>query len=793
MCAESRTPVARRSARSTGGAVTRAIVLLAVLAGWLAVAAFGGMAQGTLSEVQENDNAAFLPASAESTRADELAREFSESAALPVLVVLEASDGAELTPEQLEAGQAFAEAVPAIDLPGGGALEEFLTAPTVAVPSEDGEAMLVPVSLDADRVNDLVGEERVINLAVEELRSLADDDLVDAGLESWVTGPGGLIADLVAAFGGIDGILLGVALVVVLVILVIVYRSPILPFTVLLTAVFALCAAALVIKPLAGADVLLLNGQSQGILSILVIGAATDYSLLLVSRYREELARHEHPAQAMRAAWRASVEPVLASAGTVIVGLLCLLLSDLGSNASLGPVAAIGIAASVLAALTFLPAVLLIAGRRSRAVFWPRVPRFVPAAATSADDDAAGSGSPVRHGLWDRVAGFVVRRARPVWVVTALVLLVLAAFVPTFRAEGTSETDIYLAETESVAGEEVLAEHFAVGTVQPATIVVAQESAEGVVAAAERVEGVSSASIVTEGATGTPGGGGGMPPEGAEGGTPSEGAPTGAEGGTPPGDAQGGAPAAGGEGGPPADAADAEPVVVDGNVRIDVATDSAAETQEAAETVSALREAVHAVDADALVGGAAAQRLDTQETASQDLRTIIPVVLLAIFVMLALLLRSIVAPLLLLGANLLSFGATMGLAAIVFNHVFRFPGADATVPLYGFVFLVALGIDYSIFLMTRVREESLLHGTREGVRRGLAVTGGVITSAGLVLAATFSALGIIPLLFLAQLAFIVAVGVLIDTFVVRTLLVPGLVHDVGRATWWPLQRKIPAD
>lgn len=199
------------------------------------------------------------------------------------------------------------------------------------------------------------------------------------------------------------------------------------------------------------------------------------------------------------------------------------------------------------------------------------------------------------------------------------------------------------------------------------------------------------------------------------------------------------------------------------------------------------------MNADALVGGAAAQRLDTQQTAAHDLRTIVPVVLVVIFVMLVLLLRAIVAPLLLLLANVLSFGATMGLAALVFNHVLKLPGADATVPLYGFVFLVALGIDYSIFLMTRVREESLAHGTREGVRRGLAVTGGVITSAGLVLAATFSALGVIPLLFLLQIAFIVAAGVLIDTFVVRSLLVPGLVHDVGRPVWWPWSRRVPRD
>lgn len=248
-----------------------------------------------------------------------------------------------------------------------------------------------------------------------------------------------------------------------------------------------------------------------------------------------------------------------------------------------------------------------------------------------------------------------------------------------------------------------------------------------------------------------------------------------------------------GDGAGPPEAEQPDPLVVDGRVLVEVTTTESAESQEALDTVAQIRELVRDIDSDALVGGAAAQRVDTQQTARADLGTIIPLVLVAIFVMLVLLLRAVVAPLLLLGANLLSFGATMGLAAVLFNHVFDFPGADATVPLFGFVFLVALSIDYSIFLMTRVREEALSHGTRAAVRHGLVRTGPVITSAGLVLAATFSALAVIPLLFLVQIAVIVAAGVLIDTFVVRSLLVPGLVHDVGRTSWWPWQRRIPAD
>jgi RND superfamily putative drug exporter len=324
-----------------------------------------------------------------------------------------------------------------------------------------------------------------------------------------------------------------------------------------------------------------------------------------------------------------------------------------------------------------------------------------------------------------------------VWVVSAVGLLVAAAFVPTFRAGGTSQTDIFLTPVDSVAGEEVLAEHFPAGAVQPAVVIVPEGDLDAVVAAAEGVDGVASAAAYT-------------------------GAP-------------GGAPAAPG----------APPVVVDGRVRVDVVTAAPSDSQEAVDAVAAVRDAVTTVSPDALVGGPAAESLDTQIASERDLRVIVPVVLAVILLILTLLLRSVVAGLVLVAANVLSFAAAIGISALVFDHLFDMPDADPAVPLYGFVFLVALGVDYSIFLMTRVREESAHAGTRRGVTRGLAVTGGVITSAGLVLATTFAALAVIPLLFLAQLAFIVALGVLVDTFVVRSLLVPGLVHDLGPRTWWP--------
>lgn len=727
----------------------RALAVAAVLVVWLGLGGVGGMAQGRLSQVQTNDAAAFLPSSAESTLASELDADFTDAQTLPALVVLTPADGGDVTPEQTAAVASLAAAFVDRPGPGGeGTWADDLDGDLAVIPSEDGKALLVTVPLDATAAERLVEEERVSTLLVEDLRAALDEDLGatattagETGLNAWVTGAAGFIADLGTAFAGIDGLLLLVALGAVLLILVAVYRSPFLPFVVILTAVFALSLAGLVVYELADAGVLVLNGQSQGILSILVVGAAVDYSLLLVARYREELRHAEHPWTAMQRAWRRSLEPVLASAGTVVAGLLCLLLSQLGSNRSLGPVAAIGIVAALLAALTLLPAILLVAGRRSRVLFWPRAPRLQAAPAEpgthGAHASAVAADPAEATGLWARWARFVARRARPVWVVTALVLVAAAAFAPTFRAGGTSQTDVFLTDVDSVAGEEVLAAHFPAGAVQPATVFVDEALAADVVAAAQDVPGVSSAAPYTGVPAGVPG------------------------------------------------ADQAEPVVVDGTVRVDVVTDAASDSQESVDTVADLRAALQDVAPDALVGGPAAQTLDTQDASVRDLRVIVPVVLLVILLILVALLRSVAAGLLLMGANVLSFAAAIGVSALVFDHVLDLPDADPVVPLYGFVFLVALGVDYSIFLMTRVREESFHVGTRAGVVRGLAVTGGVITSAGLVLATTFAALAVIPLLFLAQLAFIVAFGVLLDTFVVRSLLVPGLVHDLGRRTWWP--------
>ena len=714
----------------------RRVLLLAVLVllAWLVVGGLGGTAQGQLSGVQSNDNSTFLPENAESTLVSEAVLQFSDSDTLPYLVVVERADGAALTPQDLQAVGAFAQGVPGLELPElgeGATLGDYLVgdaAPT-PLPSQDGEAVLVSVPLDAESGAQAEGETTALAEGAGALRAEIAATLVPAGLEGYVGGPGGLIADFAEAFAGIDGILLGVALLVVLVILLVVYRSPILPFAVLLSAVFGLGAASLVVYQLALNDVITLSGQSQGILFILVVGASTDYALLLVSRFKEEL--HDEPNSwvALKRAWRGAVEPIVASAATVILSLLCLLLAELRSTSGLGPVGALGIAGALLASLTFLPAVLVLVGRQ---VFWPFAPKLDHVHA----EDVVGT-----KGLWGRVAGLVGRHPRRTWAVTLVLLVAAAAFAPTFKASGSTIDEAFLEDTDSIIAQRVIGEHFPAGSATPILVVVPEADADAALEVVTNDPGVASAYV------------GLVPP-------------------------QPGLPAV-------------PPKVVDGEVLIQATTEAASDSQEAEDTVRRLRSDLDAVSTDALVGGNSATNLDVLEASARDLRVIVPAILVVIFVVLSLLLRSLVAPLILVAANVVSFAATIGISALVFDHVFGFTGGDPAIPLYGFVFLVALGIDYSIFLMTRVREEAKERGTRPGILVGLAVTGGVITSAGIVLAATFSALAVLPLVFLVQIAFIVAFGVLLDTFVVRSLLVPASAYDVGPPIWWP--RHLPAD
>ncbi|WP_369216137.1 MMPL family transporter [Streptomyces flavofungini] len=690
---------------SAGARLARWLVPAVLLVAWLGVGGVLGPYAGKLGEVATNDQAAFLPQNAESTRVIEAQRAFDQKETLPAVVVWTAegeSDGSarRLTDAQRDAAS---RALRSLD---GSPGTTGRASPALA--AKDGRALQGIVQLRPDLGDGLPDVLDRIDEAAAKV----------PGTTAQLAGPAASQADLSDAFAGIDGILLGVALVTVLLILLLVYRSLLLPFVIIIGAVFALGLACAIVYALADHDVVRVDGQVQGILSILVIGAATDYALLLTARFREELALDGDRTAAMRSALRRSAGPIVASGATVALGLLALLLSDLTNNRALGPVGAIGIGCAVLSALTFLPAALLLLGR---AAYWPAKPRTAP-------EGSAG------HGVWRTVARVVDRAPRKVWAWTLAALCVCAAFAPTLESKGVPLDEIFVNDAPSVAAQKTLGEHFPGGSGNPAVVIVDAAEADRVTKAVQRTEGVAEAAAVT--ASGRPGAG--------------------------------------------------EPLVVDGRVRLDATLEDPTDSDAAKRTVARLREAVHSINgADGLVGGYTAQQYDTQRTAEHDRALIMPVILAIILVILVGLLRSLLMPLLLVATVALNFVATLGVASLVFGHVLGFSGTDASVPLYGFVFLVALGVDYNIFLMSRVREESARHGTRDGVLRGLTATGGVITSAGVVLAATFAALGVIPLAFLLQIAFIVAFGVLLDTLVVRSLLVPALVRDIGDTAWWP--------
>ncbi|MBW4094767.1 MAG: MMPL family transporter [Acidobacteria bacterium] len=701
---------------------------------WVAGGSIGGSYFGKVSEVSSNDQTTYLPSSADATKVQKLLGEFRGSDQIPAVVVF--SSDAVLSQSDISA---VSTAVAKLrDIPGVGALSP-------GIPSGDGRAVqaFVPIASTAD-----------IGAAVASIGTSLRGS-VPSGVSVHVTGPAGFTADLIEGFSGIDGILLGVALLAVFVILILVYRSLLLPVAVLATSLFALCVALLSVWWLAKAGILTLSGQTQGILFILVIGAATDYSLLYVSRYREQLRVSNGKWDASVAAIRGSIEPIAASGGTVIAGLLCLLFSDLKSNSSLGPVAAIGIFFAMLAALTLLPALLYAFGRNA---FWPRRPRFEP-------EVVAAEHGMQASGLWIKLARAIKRRPRMIWVVTTAVLLLGAFGATSLNATGVPQSALVLGHSEARDGQAVLGEHFPAGTGSPVLVVVPKSELQLAANTMLTLDGIKTVSVV------------------------SAAVPSGAATVTAQGIQAGGAPASGAASG----AAVPEPKVVSGDVMLQGTLEAAADSGSAAAVVRELRGKLSSAVPQALVGGVTATAIDTNDASIHDRNLIIPVVLAVILLLLMMLLRSILAPVLLVLTTVISFGAALGVSAFFFNQVFHFPGADPSVPLFGFIFLVALGIDYNIFLMTRVREESVQKGTPEGIIRGLVITGGVITSAGLVLAATFSALGVIPILFLAQIAFIVAFGVLLDTFIVRSLLVPALSYDIGKAIWWPSKLARPAD
>ena len=700
------------------------IAVVTIIA-WLAISSVAGPTFGKLSTVQENDNAAFLPDSAESTLASKVTVKFSDSSndQIPTLLLFLGDVDPVKNPANLVRIQSYLNELGNKTLPESGKLlsSYFVPGfPIQAIPSEDGKAALVNIALNSTIVEERVEEKPTLSLIVDFMREDLKENFEAKELTTHVTGFGGIFADLFGAFGSIDSTLLTTTLLVVSIILIIVYRSPLLWILPLFTAIIALSVAGTIVYYAAKADLIDLNGQSQGILSVLVLGAATDYALLLIARYREELHHHESRYEAMRVSLRGVIEPILASGSTVIAGLLVLLLSDLSGNRGLGPVGAIGVAASMVTVLTLLPALLVIFGRW---IFWPKIPKF-----DDVDEQLSGT--------WAKIGNAVERNPKRIWISTALLLVIFAGFSFTLKADGLANTEAFTKRTDSVIGLERLGEHFPSGEGSPVEIVVKQGDVAQATTALLSVSNVAFVEPVVAGQK--------IP-----------GAPT-----------------------PPIK-------IVDGQVLLNATLKVAPDSVEARNTIPLIREAVHAVDKEILVGGGTAVQFDTDVASRHDNRVIIPVVLIIIGLILGLLLRSILAAGLLLLTVVLSFMATLGVCQLVFENVFDFKGADASFPLFTFIFLVALGIDYNIFLMTRVREESLKIGTRKGVIKGLTVTGGVITSAGIVLAATFAVLGVLPLVFLAQLGFAVAFGVLLDTIIVRSLLVPALVHVIGPKIWWP--------
>ncbi len=660
---------------------------------WIVVVMIAGPLAGKLPNAEKNDTSSWLPGNAESTKVLNVQTKFMSTTNAPAVVVYERptglteADKAKITSDVAKLGNV------AGIVKGSGRGPVF---------SPDGKAAETLATLSLGSSDGWTKAPEVVG----GLRDIAKKNA--PGLNVHIAGPGGQAADSADAFKGIDGTLLYSALGVVIVLLLITYRSPLLWILPVLSAGFALMCSQAIIYLLARHAGLVVNGQSAGILTVLVFGAATDYALLLIARYREELHNHKDRHEAMALALHRAGPAIIASAATVILGMLCLLAAELNSTASLGPVAAIGIGVGLLVMISLLPALLVILGRW---LFWPLVPRY-------------GTETPTSRGMWAKIGQAIAKRPRMVWILTIVVLLVMASGIIGFKANGLTTKQSYRSTPDSVVGDEVLAKHFpAVDAGLPVVVVGNQAATADIVAILNKDKGITS--VATSG-------------------------------------------------------------IKDGKVLIQGVLTSPPDSDAAYTTIDRLRSSVHAVPAaEAKVGGFTAITLDTGRASKHDRQLIIPIILIVVFIVLAILLRSLLAPLILIVTVVLSFAAALGACAWIFTHIFHYGGADASFPLFVFVFLVALGIDYNIFLMTRVREEAHTGDTKKAALVGLAATGAVITSAGAVLAGTFAALGTLPLTAFAEIGFTVAFGVLLDTLIVRSILVTSLTLDIGNKIWWP--------
>ncbi|WP_182902092.1 MMPL family transporter [Microbispora sp. H10830] len=667
----------------------------AVIAAWLVMLVPLGALAGGIGRVQDNDETNWMPASAQSTRAVELARREFPAGRDSTLVLVYAREG----------GLSAADRETVLDdrdrlraLAGGS-----VTGPA---PSADGEALTLTVPVPGRAME--TGEAGEIVARAREIMRAG----LPAGLAGAATGPAAFRADATDANGRIDGTLTLVTVGVVALLLFVTYRSPVLPLVPLACVAAGVVAAqaGAVLAGRAGAEV---SGSGSILMIVLVFGLGTDYALLLISRYREELAEHADRHHAMALALRRTVPSVAASAATMALAALALLAADMNSTKGLGPLAAIAVVAALLAMTTLLPALLTALGR---GVFWPAIPRRRAPGARSTR-------------IWQRIGALVSRRPRRAWALAGLALAALACGTAFLRVGVLDGGDNFTRKPESAAGQEIIHAHFPGGTTAPALVYAPVRAAAPVAALATTAPGIASTGPAETSASGR-------------------------------------------------------------WVRITAVLADAPASEPARRSVAGLRARLARAAPGALIGGQTAALVDRDAAMDRDLAVIAPLVIGIVTLVLGVLLRAVVAPLLLLGCALLSSGAAAGLSTLLF-HALGFPRTDQTALTLGFLFLVALGVDYTIFLMARAREEVARRGHREGTMTALVATGGVITGAGVVLAATFLVLTITPVVLNIQLGLLVALGVLVDAFVVRTVLVPALALDIGPATWWPA-RPVPA-
>jgi RND superfamily putative drug exporter len=779
---------------------------------------------GKFEDAESNEATSYLPGDAESTKALDATESLQKGEIAPAVIIFRNESGLTAADQRTiveDVGQMTKERFPGVIPDGETAAaggkqtqdtEAAATATTKGLPtgcgtqtstvpgqpsdyapfvgpvcSPDGKAAIVTAYINAE------GEgERIVDPVKDWRDAIADPP---GGLEVKITGGAGFSADAIEVFEGINGTLLLAAVSLVIFLLILIYRSPMFFFIPLAAVLFAETLSRSIGYGISELGVTI-NGQSSSIMSVLVLGAGTDYALLLVARYREELHRTVDKHEAMRTALASAGPAIFASAATVIAALLCLTIAKVNGTAGLGPIAAIGIACAALSMLTLLPALLTIFGRRA---FWPFVPH-TPETAPSADEiseraqrrivHGSGLGAIARviascllvlillplvllnwvlrrisgrripslivgpldravflpyevrrhrlehaadatHGTWKRIGDRVAASPARVMTGSLAVLLVFCAGFAFFSTELTSE-DSYRTEVESVEGQHLLDRSFPSGTTA-LTDVVVSEPAE-VEAVRRSVAGVAGVESVS-------------PPVAS---------------------------------GPP-------------GALVQATLEPNPYSTEAFDLIEPIREAAQDTEPAALVGGPSAVEFDVRDAAGWDSIVIPPIILVVVLLILIGLLRAIVAPLILIGTVIVSFLAALGVGYFVFDVIFGFPGSDPSLPLFAFVFLVALGVDYNIFLIARAREETISHGSKQGILRALAVTGGVITSAGIVLAGTFSVLAVLPLTFLTELGFVVAFGVLLDTFLVRSVLVPSLALVAGDNFWWPSALSHPAE